>query len=116
MVYETILKGLSLNFYKISHIILTSDGDRAFYSDLSRMLELLVDYEYFYVVVWYHKKFHAHLLVKDCPFRLAWFDSNWLQMHGCIARFVSVDNYLSTAIYFSTQDSIDFVFCTKGWC
>lgn len=115
MVYETILEGLSLDFYKISHIILTNDGKRDFYSDLDRMLELLVDYDYFYVVVFHNDKFHVHLLVRDCPFRLAWFDSNWLRLHCCIARFVAVDNYVDTAVYLVTQDSIDFVFCSDGW-
>jgi len=114
--YETILKGLSVGFKKISHVIFTSDDNRDFYSDFDKMLELLVNFEYFYVLVFYHDKFHVHLLVKDCPYRLSWFDSRWHSIHGCIARLLPVDDYVGTAVYLSTQDSIDFVFCTKGWC
>lgn len=116
MVYETILAGLGTGVKSISHFILSSDGVRDFYYDLDRLLKLISGYDYLYVVVWYREKFHVHLLIKDCPYRLAWFDSNWLRFHGCIARRVSVDNFVNTAVYLSTQESIDDVVVTEEWC
>ena len=116
MVYETILEGLS-KYDTVTHIILSSDGVRSIYNDLNRLLSLIAEYEYFYVVVFHNDKFHVHLLVKDCPFRTAWFDSTWHRIHGCIARHVSVDSVVDTAVYLATnEDYIDFVDCSGGWC
>lgn len=115
MVYESILKGLNNHLLEHIHVILTSDGKRDFYSDLSRLLDDLTDYNYFSVVVYKNALNHIHLLIRDCPYRLSWFDSRWHLYHGCIARKLPVEDAVSTAVYLATQESIDHVVLTGGW-
>lgn len=115
MVYESILDGLNVSDSEYIHVILTSDGKRDFYSDMSVLLNDLVNYDFFGVVVYKDDLLHLHMLIRGCPYRLSWFDTLWHMYHGCIARKLPVDSVVATAIYLATQNSIDSVFCSGGW-
>jgi len=118
MVYTTILKGLSkgsLDRYKA--VLFTSDGKRDIYKDFKKILGLLSGNDYIYVVVFRNGKYHIHMIIRDCPFYKNQLKAVWTWIHGCPKfNLEPVNDAESIASYFSSQDSIEFVSCSRGWC
>ncbi len=117
MVYETIIKGLSkYSLDNFKAVMFTSDGNRDIYNDFDKILGLLSDSEYFYVVVFRNGKRHIHMLVRDCPFFKYQLKEIWTWLHGCPKfNLEPVRNVNSIALYFATQDSIEYVGMSGGW-
>ena len=117
MVYETIVKGLfkgSLSRY--SSVLFTSDGSRDIYSDFDKILGLLSGVDYFYVVVFRNGKRHIHMIIRDCPFYKNQLKDIWTWIHGCPKfNLEPVKDVVGIAVYFATQDSIEYVGMSGGW-
>lgn len=117
MVFETILKGLSVgSLSRYVSVVFTSDGKHSFYKDFDKILGLLSGVDYLYVVVFRSDKFHVHLIIRDCPFYRNQLKSIWVWICNCPKVDLEVvRDAKAVAVYLATQDSIDCVGMSKNW-
>lgn len=117
MVYETILKGISKgSLSRYVSVVFTSDAKRDIYKDFDRILGFLSGTDYFYVIIFRNGKRHVHMVIRDCPFYKYQLKEIWFWIHNASKfDFEGVKDAVSIAVYFATQEDIDFVSCSGEW-